>query len=158
MYFNVEPTAEPALIPLEEVPTAVIRHRGVVVTDLPGLFDDGYQAVQRSGASLADPAIALYQGDPEASFDLELGFPVTGPLPAGSAPVEESVLPAGRAVWLTAIGPYDALPQAWARVVEAATGFGIAADCFCEVYVSDPDVVADHSSLRTDLFLIESSR
>ncbi len=159
MYFSVEAVTEPTLVSLEQVATVVVRHRGISVAELAALFDRGYGAIAESGAPITDPAVALYRGDPAASFDLELGFPLAGPLPGdlpSSPRIEASTLPAGRAVLLSSFGPYDQLPQAWARLSASAEQFGVAPDCFCEIYVSDPDVCTDPSSLRTDLLLIES--
>lgn len=59
MYFTAEAIPEPTVITLEPEATAVVRHAGVTVDQLPALFDAGYQAIQDSGTPLADPAFAL---------------------------------------------------------------------------------------------------
>ena len=161
MYFTAEAISEPTVITLEQEATAVVRHAGVTVDQLPALFDAGYQAIQDSGTPLADPAFALYTGDPAGAFDLELGFRATGPVPAqatGTPAVEASTLPAGRAVALSHLGSYDELPQAWERLADAAARAGLRPTCFCEIYVTDPDAEPAPSALRTDLVLIEPAQ
>lgn len=158
MYFSAEAIVEPTLVTLDPEPTAVVRHRGVRVEQLGALLDAGYQAVQDSGTQLADPAFAVYWGDPDDAFDLELGFRASSPVPdpqVGGLTVEQSVLPAGRAIALSHFGAYDELGSAWERVAEAASAVGLRPSCFCEIYVTDPDADPAPTSLRTDLLLIE---
>lgn len=161
MYFTADALTEPTLVTLEPEATAVVRHAGVTVDQLPALFDAGYQAIQDSGMPLADPAFALYTGDPAGAFDLELGFRATGPVvtpEAGTPAVVASVLPGGRAMALSHLGSYDELPQAWELVAAAAARAGLRPSRFCEVYVTDPDGESAPTSLRTDLLLIEPAQ
>lgn len=158
---NAEPVTVPTLIATNRVPTAVVRHPGVTVAALPALFDAGYPAIAASGAELAGPAFALFRGDASASFDLELGFPLARPLAApvpGTLEVEPSELPAGQAFAMSHFGPYEALPQSWARLSAAASARGFTPTCFYEVYVTEPSPDIDPTTLRTDLFLVGSSQ
>lgn len=155
--FTSEPLTDPVPVTLEAVPTAVVRHSGVTVEDLPPLFDAGYPAIAASGAHLAGPAFALYRGDPQAAFDLELGFPVAEPLAgpvAGAVTVEPSELPAGPAWAVSHLGSYDSLPEGWGRLSAAAAAQGFRPSAFFEVYVTEPTPDTDPATLRTDLFLL----
>ncbi|RYB96184.1 AraC family transcriptional regulator [Nocardioides glacieisoli] len=152
-----QPYDHAARVELDSVPLAVIRHAGVTLGDIRTLFDDGYGAIAAligTGAiTPTGPALAIYKGDVEQAFDLELGFPVanalSSPLTAGERSVVPSTLPSGPAVAATHLGSYDDLGEAWGRLADAAgaqpTGSWI------EVYVSDPSQEPDH--LRTDLLM-----
>lgn len=75
--FPTEPFAAPTRIDLGAIPLAVIRHRGLTMDRLPAVFDEGFPALGRllDAGTVAPigPAVAVYQGDPAAVFDLELG-------------------------------------------------------------------------------------
>ena len=144
-------------VELERVPLAVVRHDGVTLDDIRDLFDDAYSAV---GSLLADgtlvpvgPALAIYRGDVQARFDLELGFPVAdaprSPIPAGDLEVVGATLPSGPALAATHLGAYDDLGDAWARLAD--TPGARHTNTWIEVYVTDPSVDPDH--LRTDLLM-----
>ncbi|MDQ7991147.1 MAG: GyrI-like domain-containing protein [Propionicimonas sp.] len=157
MNLTAEPVIEPTLVVLATEPTAVVRHHGVTVSELAPLFDAGYPAIAASGAAVAGPAFALYLGDPQAAFDLELGFPVSQPLPAavpGTVTVEGSSLPGGHAFTLSHVGAYDTLAEGWGRLAAAAAARGFRPTCFYEVYVTEPTAATDPATLRTDLFLV----
>ena len=152
-----EPVTEPTAVTLEPVPTAVVRHRGVTVADLPALFDAAYPAIGASGAAIAGPAFAVYRGDPSARFDLEIGFPVTSPVAgpiAGPVTVEPSELPVGPSLTLSHLGSYDALHEGWGRLAGEAAAQGLVPRCFFEVYVTEPTPDTDPATLRTDLYLM----
>lgn len=137
---------------------SVIRYRKRRIDDLRDIFDGAFTALAGAiGAGLFlpnGPAIAIYHGDPQGEFDLEIGFPsITAPtqdIETAAGVLHASALPAGPAALLSHVGAYDGMPQAWARLVEGAEGTprGI----WIEAYVSDPSTTpADQ--LRTDLIL-----
>ena len=72
------PEAEPAVVTLEPVTTAVIR-RVVPMDRLPEFFDGSFgalaAAVQEQDAGVAGPAFAFYHRLPTDTADLEVGFP-----------------------------------------------------------------------------------
>lgn len=147
---------------LAPLPLAAVRHDGVTIADLTRLFDAGFGALGAAAAggvvTPIGPAVAIYHGDPMATFDLEIAFPVatplTDPLPGeGGVLITPSSLPAGAAVATTHIGSYDGLGSGWGGLVERAAQRGIhPAGIWIEVYVSDPtDTPADE--LRTDLIM-----
>lgn len=156
--FPDAPFSAPTRIDLEPLPLAVVRHERIRLNDIESAFDRGYAALgdlfARGILIPTGPAIALYDGDPQGVFDLELGFPVAGPLTqpvvSGEVTVRPSTLPAGAAYAATHVGSYDGLGEAWralAHAVDAAPR-GI----WIESYVSDPSDTAP-DGLRTDLIM-----
>ncbi|MFB9376448.1 AraC family transcriptional regulator [Kineococcus gynurae] len=152
-----EPWVEPQRIELDPVPLAVLRAERATLADLPRLFDTGYRrlgALPAAGVELAGPAVAVYRGDPQGVFDLEIGFPLQVPLEralpgaAGESDVVASVLPAGPAVAVSHLGGYEGLGAAWVRLLEKSGAEP--AGTFVEVYVSDP---SQPGTPRTDLLL-----
>jgi effector-binding domain-containing protein len=159
--FPAEPHAHAEVGEIQTLELAVVRHDGVTLDALPGLFDTGYAAVARLFAegtlTPTGPALAIYYGDPMGVFDLELGFPVTqspsDPIAVDGAVVVGSTLPAATAVVSSHVGPYDGLGSAWGTLVaDAATLGHEPSGIWVEAYISDP-VGADPESLRTDLIL-----
>lgn len=156
-----EAVPEPTLVSVEALPTAVVRHEGLTVADLPSVFDAAFPALGASGASLAGPAFAHYLGDPRGVFDLEIGFPVSEPLTsdiAGEPTIRPSTLPIGEALALTHVGSYDTLPESWERLSAAAQTQGLTPTGSLEVYVTMPTPDTDPATLRSDLFLLIAPR
>lgn len=157
---GTDPFDGPTRIDLEETPLAVVRHREVRLAELPGLFDRGYAALGAAFASgtltPAGPALAIYHGDPQAAFALELGFPVLAapafPLVQVGVEIEGGTLPAGPALVTSHLGSYDGLGPAWGRFMESLGPGDVPAGPFLEVYVTDPSQ-AEAADLRTDLVL-----
>ena len=144
-------------IELDPVPLAVVRHEGVTLDAVRGIFDEGYAAI---GRLLGDgtlvpvgPALAIYRGDVQARFDLELGFPVsealTSPIPSGDLEIVGATLPSGPALAASHLGSYDTLGDAWGRLAD--TPGASPSGAWVEVYVTDPSSDPDH--LRTDLLM-----
>ena len=154
---NTDVITEPTPTTLEAAPTAVVRHPGVTVAELRPLFDGGYPAILKTGVAVTGPPFAVYRGDPDRTFDLELGFPLAEPLPAtieGPVPVQPSQLPAGRALTISHLGSYGSLPQSWGLLDEHARSHGLTPSAMLEVYVSEPGPDVDPTTLRTDLYLL----
>lgn len=154
-----EPYTAPTVITLEAVPTAVVRYRGVEMDQLADLFEPGYQAVVASGAAIAGAAFALYGGDPSQAFDLELGFPLSDPLPApvGRDPeVVPAQLPGGPALALTHFGSYDSLGESW-QTLAAAAGPDADWSRYLEIYLTMPQPGVDPAGIRTDLVVFLNS-
>ncbi|QXT62311.1 GyrI-like domain-containing protein [Tessaracoccus palaemonis] len=155
--FPEAPFSAPTTIELAATPLAVVRYEGISLDGLPAAFDEGFPALGNLvGAGALDPtgpALALYRGEPEGIFDLEVGFPVStildGPLPAGDVSVVGSQLPAGPALATTHVGTYDGLGAAWADLTARAPA--LPTGVWVEVYVTDPSVAPEE--LRTDLIL-----
>ncbi|WP_054683139.1 GyrI-like domain-containing protein [Microbacterium sp. No. 7] len=147
-------------IDLEPLPLAVVRHAGLRLDDLRSVFDAGFSALGRAFAGGAltptSPAIAIYRGDPQDVFDLELGFVVTAaprtPIVDRGTEITASALPAGPALATTHVGDYDGLGEAWGSLVAEGAEQGAGpAGVWIEIYVTDPSNAEDE--LRTDLIM-----
>lgn len=155
--FPKEPFASVQHEVLEAELLVVIRHTQVTLADIQNLFDRSFGALaaaMKTGQFVAvGPAIAVYYGDPKATFDLEIGFPAMGAptqdIDSAAGRIHASALPAGRAAFLSHIGSYEGLGDAWATLASAADGEprGV----WIEAYVSDPSTSPD--KMRTDLVL-----
>jgi AraC family transcriptional regulator len=110
------------------------------------------------GLAIAGPPYVRYHAWGHDLADVELGFPVAGPvgaLPALAActPGEMGAtsLPGGRAAVLVHVGPYTDLPAAYTRLDDWCRTRGLhPAGGPWESYVDNPDVVPP-ASLRTDV-------
>lgn len=159
--FPAEPFDGTQEITVDAVPIAVIRHSGLRMSDLAKVFDPAYTAFGRAFAegmlTPAGPALAIYHGDPMATFDLEIGFPVasvpTEPLPVDGLEITASALPQGKALATSHVGGYAGLGDSWGRVYAEAVQRGVRpTGDWVEAYVSDPRTTAE-ADLRTDLIL-----
>lgn len=156
--FPSTPYADVTYEMLEAELMVIIRHTDVTLADLTAIFDRSFAALGEAiSAGLfvpVGPAIAVYRGDPQARFDLDVGFPAMGAptndIPTAAGTIRTSALPAGRAAIVSHIGSYDGLGQAWARLVSNVEG--TPTGDWIEVYVSDP-TSTEAERLRTDLVL-----
>ncbi len=133
--------------------TAVVREQ--VATDgLPAFFSRAFGAVSAAlearGVAPAGPPFALYHGTPAAAADVEAGFPVTAPFdPVGD--VRAGTLPGGEVVEAVHVGPYEALPETYDRIMRWIADRGRRpADTMWECYLTGPD--AEPSTWRTQVF------
>jgi effector-binding domain-containing protein len=141
---------------LVEQPTAVMRHR-LEVTDIEAWIGPTFAQVARvatdAGLGIAGPPFARYWKVPgtAATFEVEAGFPVDGPLPAEAhAEVQPSRLPGGPAAVTLHIGPYDAMSAVYERVEKWVTDHDVAPDGPpWECYLSEP--TGDPDTWRTEL-------
>lgn len=151
------------------VPTAVVRATAVPMATIGELFDAVFRSVFPAaferGLSPAGPPFALYTSvtdGPDASADLEIGFPLGAPLsgPLVDDPVEvggrrlvASVLPGGDVAVTTHLGGFDELGRAWGEFFGEIGASGRAPGSpFWEAYVTEPSPDMDPADLRTDLF------
>lgn len=143
---------------LEAELMVVIRHNGATIADLRTIFDSSFAALGRAmsaGQFIAvGPAYAVYYGDPQGEFDLEVGFPAMGaPTNAIDSPagrIHTSALPAGPAAVLSHVGSYEGMGASWQKLLSGAGAEprGV----WIEAYVSDPNTTAPENR-RTDLIL-----
>lgn len=156
-----EPRRTVAWVTLEEVPTAVVRYEGATMATVWQAFDGAFpavmQALEQAGLTFDVPALAVYHGDPQATFDLDVGCTLREPLPeevtVGELVVRPSHLAAGEYATLSHLGSYDGLGASWQTLVEDVRGGGAETEPrWLEVYVSDPTSTAPED-LRTDLFV-----
>ena len=153
------------------VPTVVVRTMAVPMSDLAELFDSAFGNVfpVAFGAGLvpAGPAFALYTRmteGPEMEADLEIGFPLDGPLfeQLDDDPIEvdglrlvASTLPAANVAVTSYVGPYDGMGEAWGEFLGRISAKGLAPGTpFWETYVTEPTPDTDPATLRTDLYCV----
>jgi len=137
-----------------ERPTLSVRTRAAV-QDLPQLFDRIYGALMRymgeMGAQPAGEPFAAYYNMDMQNLDIEIGFPVSKPLP-DRGEIKCSVLLAGKYASTVHIGPYDAVGPAY----EALTQYVKASGCeptgvAYEFYFSGPETPPEE--IRTQIVL-----
>lgn len=162
--FATELHRTPELIALESIPLMVVRHTGKTLADLRELFDSAFTtlgAAMGAGAlTPVGPGLAVYQGDPTAVFDIEIGFPVAeagAESTVNGVTIEPSEIPAGHAVALTHLGSYDGLGETWGQVMTAVANESLPMPPtrLVEIYVSQPSPTVDPATLRTDLWAHE---
>ncbi len=148
-------TTDPELADMTETTTAVI-HSVVPMAEITDFFDRSFTelatVLARQGIAPAGPAFARYAGPPDATADIEVGFPVHNTV-APEGHVQPSSLPAGRIARVVHAGAYDQLGETWGRLGAwiAEQGLTPGADLW-EVYVTEPNPDMDPGELRTELF------
>lgn len=151
--------AEPVVLDdIAPTATAVVRHEGVTLNDLSGLFDTAFPRVAAAAFAAGNPPIgpatALYEGDPATTFSIEIGFPVSTPFGDADG-VLGSALPGGRVAVLTHLGDYETLSSAWKQLMEFLDDRGLhPGPQYGEVYVTEPGPDVDPATLRTDIFVV----
>ncbi len=125
----------------------------VPMADLRGVFDRGFPAVMQAaaaqGVALAGPPFGFYPRMPSDTVEVVVGFPVAAPISANGE-VQPFVLPGGRAVTATHVGPYENLEKTYTELIAWTTAEGLTlADSMWESYLSDPDAEPDPSTWRT---------
>jgi effector-binding domain-containing protein len=103
------------LFEIPQTPLLSIRTHAAV-QDLPGLISSSYGAIMQYLAELGheiagEPFVIYYNLDMQ-NLDIEIGFPVTKPLP-GKGQIQPSVLPAGPAARAFYTGPYTEMAPAY---------------------------------------------
>lgn len=153
---DAQATPQPQVTTIPEADTAVVR--GVVPTsELPSFFDRSFSALGAAmpqlGARPSGPAFAYYLRPPEVTSELEVGFPVDGPV-QGGGDVVPSRLPGGRVATVVHQGGYDGLGDSWRRLQEWVAQQGLSpAPGFWEVYLTEPTPDGDPAANRTALYL-----
>lgn len=158
--FGTPPFPEPTTVTLEPIPLAMVRHDSVTVAQMGSIYDTTFGVLARAVADgvliPAGGAIGAYYGDPSATFDLEIGFPLAAalsePIVQDDIVVAPSTSPVGNALILSHIGGFDGLPGAWARLMAAVPAERAGAQPLLEIYVSDPSQTPTEQ-LRTDLLV-----
>lgn len=129
-----------------EQPTAGIREM-VPIADLTDFFgrafDETMASLQSQGLAPVGPPFGKYYGTPGDVVDVEAGFPVPVTMtPAGK--VTPGVLPGGRTVEATHVGPYDTMHQTYSEMERFIADAGLKpGDVMWESYLSDPGAEPD---------------
>ena len=125
----------------------------VAVTELAAFFRRAIPHViaefARLGLVPGGPPTAVYRHELGQMFDVTVGFPIVGGLPATGAGLTTAELPAGRAVQVEHAGSYETLPAAYAAL---GAWFGThrerPPDVMWEEYLTGPGAV-EESQYRT---------
>lgn len=103
-----------------ERPTLSVRTHAAV-QDLPQLFGQIYGALMQymseMGAQPAGEPFAAYYNMDMQNLDVEIGFPVSRPLPARGE-IQSGALPAGKFALTIHIGPYDTVGAAYEALTQ----------------------------------------
>lgn len=106
-----------------------------------------------TGGKMAGPPFSRYHAWSDTEIDLEAGIPVQKPV-AVKGRIQNSELPAGKAVSCWHVGPYDKLAGAHAGLNEYLREQQLeSAGGPWEVYWTDPGMVPDAAKWRTQLFM-----
>jgi effector-binding domain-containing protein len=107
---------------------------------------------QKGGIAPAGPPFTIYHDFGGDGFDMEVGFPVARPQ-KGEGRVKPCVLPGGRVVTTTHIGPYEKLEATYHDMQEWMARNGLTPKkLMWEVYLSDPGKVKDPEQYVTGLY------
>lgn len=148
------------IVELDAVPTVVVRVSDYPMAEMSVLFDTTFSALFPAlGAAGIEPVgvpFSLHTRMPTDTCDMEVGVPVSAPLPepitVGEVALINSEQPAGRAATISYHGPYEGLGGAWGAFMGAVVEQGVRpAFPFWEVYVTDPST-STPDALRTDLW------
>jgi effector-binding domain-containing protein len=131
-------------VEVEERPTQpVLSTRTVAaVQDLPQVmgrvFGEIMQYLGELGEQPAGPPFAAYYNLDMARLDVEIGFPLAGPLP-GRGNLKPGEIPGGRVVVTVHVGPYDQVGSAYEALSQWAKDHGYETTGVAyEYYLNDP--------------------
>lgn len=136
-------TFDVQIVMLEPQPAAVVRAR-VAVDELPAFLGSAFGEVIRTlteqGLTPAGPPFGRYT-PVEGGFDVEAGFPATGPV-AEAGRIVASELPGGNAAQTMYRGDYSGVGAAYAAVSAWVQEHGyVATGPPWECYLDGPGVV-----------------
>src|SRR5436190_6818140 len=161
-------STEPTIVARAEQPYVAVRGAvtmdtiGAIADRIPELF--GWLAAH--GIPPAGPPFLRYRViDMDRRLDIEAGVPVAAPRGdenVGDENVQVGVLPAGRYVTVTHVGPFDKLVDATGGLLAWAAGQGLKWDvtgtpdgeswgCRLEIYVTNPAEQPDPATWETQL-------
>ncbi len=135
-----------------ERPTLSVRTHAAM-QDLPQLFGQIYGALMQymgetGGQPAGEPFAAYYNLDMQ-NLDVEIGFPVSKPLP-DRGDIKSGALPAGKFASTMHIGPYDTLVHAYEALTQYVKTSGYEATGVAyEFYFSGPETPPEE--IRTQI-------
>lgn len=135
-------THQPEIVTLEPRAAAVLRET-VRMEALPDFFGRAFgsalQVAGSQGVMVVGPPFGAYFGMPGDTVDVAAGFPTERPVDS-DAGVQPLALPGGRAVQLLHAGTYDALQEAYGRLMAWMGAEGLTGGSLMwEVYLTEPD-------------------
>lgn len=143
------PFTEPTEITIpDDITTVTEFSEAATMADLPSIFDAAFAILAQAGP--VGPGYAIYAGDPNGVFDLEIGFPVAA-VPAGYT---ANTFPAGSALALSHRGGYEGMQGSWEHLMSTFAERELGQiRLIGEIYVTDPSVT-DAADMRTDLLVL----
>jgi effector-binding domain-containing protein len=141
----VELTSQPVVGVRETVPVAEL-------TEFFGrAFEAAAAELGRLGLRPVGPPVALYDGEVGADADVTAGFPVHDEVAVGPGTVLV-VLPAGAAVEVVHVGPYDAMEATYRELQAWFAEQGITPSSrMWEEYLVGPETTPDPSGWQTKI-------
>lgn len=132
----------PELVELEPATFALLRE-SVGWDAMPAFYDRAFHVVPRvlgsQGLAILGPPVGVYFGMPTDVVDVGAGFPASGPV-APSEGVTPFAVPAGRAVQVLHVGPYDTLRESYDRLMAWVAAEGLTpGPLMWETYLTEPD-------------------
>lgn len=146
------------MVETQAQPTLVLR-AVTPVTELPKLlgkaFMDIVTHIMELGEQPVGPAFVGYFNMDMERLELEIGFPVSKPLP-GKGDIEASQIPAGKQVTCMYKGPYMGMPPAYEEIKQWIKDNGYkAVGTVYEYYYNSPEEVPESELLTKIVFLVE---
>ena len=144
----------PAVATTSEQPTAVIHltiPRAEIQTAMGPAHRELFSALAAQGVTPAGPWFSHHFRMDPATFDFEVGVPVSAPI-APSGRVAPSRRPATRIARTVYHGGYEGLGAAWGELDAWIKREGLKpAGALWEIYAAGPESGADPSAWRTEL-------
>ena len=153
--FDAEGKPIYAVVEQQAQPVATIRTKckpGEISATLAVILPEIGATLAAGGIKMSGPPFARYHAFSDTEVDIEAGIPVSKPI-TEKGRVKNSELPAGRAVTVWHIGPYEQLSAAHKALQEhMAANQQKARGGPWEVYWTDPGMVPDPAKWRTQIF------
>ncbi len=142
----IEVSAQEALRIREKVRMTEIGPRmGEMLSELMAFF-------QRRKVQMSGPPFSLYRSVTGEMVDVEVGFPVPART-SGEGRVQATVVPGGKAVIATHVGPYESLHETYAGMQAWMASNGVVpAEFMWEQYMTDPQREPDSSKWITQVY------
>jgi len=146
------------MIETQEQPTLVLK-TVTPVSELPKIlgkaFMDIVTHIMELGEQPVGPAFVGYFNMDMEHLQLEIGFPVSKPLP-GKGDILPGSIPAGKQVTCMYKGPYMEMPPAYAEIKQWIEEKGYTPiGTVYEHYYNSPDEVPESELLTKIVFLVE---
>ena len=144
----------PAITTTAEQPTAVIHltiPRSEIQKEMGPAHRELFSALAAQGVTPTGPWFSRHFRMDPATFDFEVGVPVSAPVkPTGR--VAGSRLPAAQVARTVYHGGYEGLGAAWGEFESWIRGAGLSASPeLWEIYTTGPESAPDSSGYRTEL-------
>ena len=144
----------PAITTTVEQPTAVIHltiPRSEIQKEMGPAHQELFSTLAAQGVTPTGPWFSHHFRMDSATFDFEVGVPVSAPVKA-TGRVAGSRLPAGRVARTVYRGGYEGLGAAWGELESWMKGAGLkAAPELWEIYAAGPESGPEPAGWRTEL-------